>query len=181
MEGTARSEDEKNSETRPLASIGTRGVARIVDTLLLGVISAALFWISFGVLQGDSVGFSWTFTIATGLVFAGYEIVLTKIRGQTLGKMILRIRVVSHRDARLPGWGASVIRYGVPTLSSFLLEWATAWLYPSAQAWTFLFLPAFYLLAAFDPNRQGIHDKTARTIVVSVPRDPQSRPGPDPF
>jgi uncharacterized RDD family membrane protein YckC len=110
---------------------------------------------------------SWTFAIAGAI----YEVVLTKTRGQTLGKMAMRIRVVQTPEGSMPSWRASVVRYAVPAIATWLAGFAMSLLEVRPGVWTTvittLIPPAVFLTAALDRNRQGIHDKLARTMVLS--------------
>jgi uncharacterized RDD family membrane protein YckC len=95
---------------------------------------------------------------------AVYTVALIAVRGQTVGKMAMGLRVARRQDGAVPGWGVSVRR----------------WLLPSAPALLRLGLPtvgaAFTLVslvdllwALWDPNRQCLHDKLAETLVVNTP------------
>ncbi len=88
------------------------------------------------------------------LVAAVYEIPLTKLRGQTLGKMALGTRVRPLAQEGLPTWGQSVLRWigyrvlaAVPQVGGF-----------------YSLLDALWLL--WDPRRQTLHDKIAKTVVA---------------
>lgn len=99
------------------------------------------------------------------LVAAGalYEIIFTAAKGQTPGKMATRIRVVRAEDlfrpewGRPPSWGQSLVRWGLP----FVLG-LPAYFVPFGN---FLALLC-YLSLTWDRDRQGWHDKAARTFVV---------------
>ncbi len=100
------------------------------------------------------------FTLFTGLC-----------RGQTLAKMMLGIRVVRVRDGKAPGIAVAAIRTGVsqiPQLLStalvlvgFAVSGAIGWLFTLAS----LVIIAWIL---WDPYRQGLHDKVAKTVVIDT-------------
>ena len=101
------------------------------------------------------------------LFSAIYEIGLTALKGQTLGKMATRTQVVraedlfQHEWGRAPAWGQSIIRWALPAvllIPAFFL----------AYIGEILFLLC-YLALMWDRDRQGWHDKAARTLVVSKP------------
>ncbi|HZT64728.1 MAG TPA: RDD family protein [Acidimicrobiales bacterium] len=95
------------------------------------------------------------------LIQAVYEVVLVAVRGQTVGRMAVRIRVVRDHDGGVPGWLRSLAR------------WATvvaAGLVPVVGPYLALLV---YLWVFWDRRRQGIHDKVARTVVVRVPPTPR--------
>ncbi|HEX9774646.1 MAG TPA: RDD family protein [Actinomycetota bacterium] len=74
-------------------------------------------------------------------------------RGQTVGKMVLRIAVVDLRDRASIGHGRAFVR--------FLVGWILWWLF---------YLPGILdvLFPLWDGRRQAIHDKAARSVVVTV-------------
>jgi uncharacterized RDD family membrane protein YckC len=92
--------------------------------------------------------------LVTALLFGVYSITLTRLRGQTLGKMAVGTRVCRLEDGRLPTWGQAIVRWGVP---------AGVNLVPSVGALGWLLI---HLWMIWDPSNQGLHDKAARTIVV---------------
>jgi uncharacterized RDD family membrane protein YckC len=88
------------------------------------------------------------------LVSAVYEIPLTKLRGQTLGKMALGTRVRPVAQEGLVTWGQSVLRWvgsrliaAIPQIGGF-----------------YSLLDSLWLL--WDPLRQTLHDKIAKTVVA---------------
>ena len=101
------------------------------------------------------------------LFSAIYEIGLTATRGQTIGKMATRTQVVRAEDlfqpewGRTPGWGQSIIRWALPAV---LL--VPAFYLPYIGEILFLLC---YLALTWDRDRQGWHDKAARTLVVTMP------------
>jgi uncharacterized RDD family membrane protein YckC len=147
-------------EALPLASIGQRAVARLVDTLLFAVPGAVLL-ARYLEIDGDDVSIDAPFwlTLVLAAASALYEVVFIAWRGQTLGKMLLRVRVVQIDDGRIPGVAKSAIRTLVPTVAGAI---------PFALAPVLAL--GVYLYALVDRRRQGIHDKAAGTIVVHALR-----------
>ncbi|MFB6395995.1 RDD family protein [Polymorphospora lycopeni] len=100
--------------------------------------------------------------LATALWFA-YEVPAVGNSGQTLGKRIVGIKVVPLEADERIGFGRSFrrwIRMGLPTLLWYCCVGFILQLVDSA-----------FLL--FDrPLRQALHDKSARTVVVQVPKSP---------
>jgi hypothetical protein len=102
-----------------------------------------------------------TFVIAM-LVLLLYLVPSTAISGQTLGKRLRGIRVV-RLDGSRPGWSCAIIRFGVPLLVATVL------------AVPLRFGPLGLAVAVLGtvgwiskPNRQGLHDRLAKTIVVEA-------------
>ena len=134
------------------ASIGARIVALVIDSLLLnivfGVLTTLIFgWqaaLGWGIAPGLSVGiglFQWFF-------FALYEIVLTTVYGATLGKMAMKIKVVTP-EGRPISYGLSTGRYFAKILST-------------------LILCIGYIMAFWDPEKRALHDRICGTRVISV-------------
>nr|WP_249305917.1 RDD family protein [Lederbergia citrea] len=84
--------------------------------------------------------------VAAGIIFYLYFILLTKYFGQTLGKMVFGLKVIPLKADDL-SWGTIVFREGIGR-------------YISA---TFNFL---YMIIAFTPKKQGLHDLFADTSVI---------------
>jgi uncharacterized RDD family membrane protein YckC len=84
---------------------------------------------------------------------AVYEISMIAWRGQTLGKMALGIKVVPVVGGKV-GVGWATIRWAVPAAASRL---------PGVGSLLNLLV---YLWMLWDPMKQGLHDKAARTIVI---------------
>lgn len=85
-------------------------------------------------------------TIATAITFYGYFVLMTKFFGQTLGKMVFGLRVIPLRDEKLT-WSTVLFR-----------EWIGRFIST--------FIVILYVLVAFLPKKQGIHDLFADTTVV---------------
>jgi uncharacterized RDD family membrane protein YckC len=179
-----------------LAHVGTRFVARMVDALALFVLCAVAnawfaiqFWQAFGPYWSelwrraaagdtsttgmpalsDSAGtLLLAMCIAVTAVWFAYEVPATANSGQTLGKRLLGIKVVRLESAEPLGFGRSLRRWsrlGLPTLL-----WYCCGVGLLLQLIDCLF-------AAIDrPLHQAVHDKTAGTVVVQVPR-PAQLPG----
>lgn len=121
------------------ASFGKRFVAALIDGIILGVAQSIL-----GAILGMTAGR--LFGIVIGVAyFAYFEGGAT---GQTLGKKVMNIRVVSTSGGQLP-MGQAVIRYFGRIVSSIPL-----------------LLGYFWML--WDKNGQTWHDKFASSYVVNV-------------
>jgi uncharacterized RDD family membrane protein YckC len=144
----------------PLATLGSRVLARVIDTLVLVAIDFVLGTAIAGPASpGD---FSYADEVLLGaLVFVlyfAYEGAMTSARGQTLGKMALRIRVV-----RLAGGPVSSreawMRAAVYALPGVLLAIGIGPLYWLLNS----------LWCTWDrPYHQCLHDKAAKTVVVAA-------------
>ena len=124
--------------------------------------------------------------IALAILQPIYEIALIKKYGQTVGKMVMDVKVVPFGDAAELAWEQSFMRWFV---------WQTPlWIYLLIGVIVFgtgdsllvslviftvigafihvvelIFVGVIVMTALADPNRRGWHDKIARTIVIRVP------------
>jgi uncharacterized RDD family membrane protein YckC len=135
-----------------LASPWARLGARIVDGLIVAVVFTVLT--ATDVITADltrPADVSTAFIAMALLVTVLYETLFIGVRGQTPGKMVMRITVVRIESGELPGWGRALTRAAVP---------AAANLVPFGGL-------VVYGWLLWDARRQGLHDKAARTIVIS--------------
>jgi len=133
----------QDTEIYELADIGERLMALIVDTIIVGAIG--------GIVGAGSTNFFWGSGIISFALGAAYQwYFLTQQDGQTIGKMLMNIRVVKTDGTPIADMEA-IFRYVGYLINSPLLMLG-------------------WLLAFVDDSRQGLHDKIANTYVVKVPR-----------
>lgn len=128
-----------------LASIGRRLLAYFVDSILLNVVNSLLGFV-LGLATAKSTdsspGFILFSVLLSIVLIVGYDALFTAARGQTLGKMALRIKVVSEDGSDVS----------------------------TGQAWGRAFaklIPFAVVVALFNKERKGLHDMLARTRVVN--------------
>jgi uncharacterized RDD family membrane protein YckC len=147
--------DQQAIDDRPLAGANRRLAARFAE-LPAGVgIVAVMFligWLIDRSMPPDDPGHGIAYVAmgAGALVAAVYEVVLTGIFGQTLGKRFMHIRVVSERTGAPPGLGRAAIRFLV--------------------LWSFWITTVATLVMIYSDNhhRRGLHDVAARTRVIDT-------------
>lgn len=136
-----------------IAGAGMRFLAWLIDGIISVVVIGGSFLV--GIAIGDA-GITLGFVVLFGLVIV--QLGLVASRGQSLGKMVLGIRIVrviAHADGSVRvdhnlGFGGMLIREIVGKFVSSLV----------------LYLGYIWIL--FDGRRQGWHDKIAGTLVVKV-------------
>jgi uncharacterized RDD family membrane protein YckC len=142
-----------------LATIRQRSLAAILDELIVLVPAfvIALIWALSSHTKQVKIGSGelLVITFVSAVVAVTYHTVSIAVWGRTVGKLVTHVRVVRADTAGPPGWWYAGIRALVPAVAGAI-----------PQVGTFLVLP-IYLLALFDPRRQGVHDKAAGTIVIS--------------
>ncbi|MFI2758253.1 RDD family protein [Streptomyces echinatus] len=145
----------------PLADSGRRTLARILDMILVGIVVWLLTW-AFGVreytVDGDRIeaGKSFAQSLTAAVLYVAYDTVLISRTGQTLGKRWLGLRVADLENGATPSAQTSLIRalvLWVPFAFCCACIWTAI-----CGGWSF-----------FDkPYKQGLHDKAAKTVVVST-------------
>ncbi|WP_427137139.1 RDD family protein [Psychrobacillus psychrodurans] len=123
--------------------------AYTVDILVLASIGMLLIKPIFRLFSLELNNSEWyaPFTVITAVIFYGYFVLMTKLCSQTVGKMVFGIRVISKDGGKLK-WGTVLFREWVGRLISIIP----------------LNIP--YLVIAFTPKKQGVHDFIADTLVV---------------
>jgi uncharacterized RDD family membrane protein YckC len=123
-----------------LADVGSRFIALVIDNIIIAVIGGVLGAVFSSNALVGIVGF---------LIGLGYNWYFwTTQDGQTLGKRILGLRVVKADGTPITTTDAFVRYFGY-YINSFVF--ALGWIW-----------------ALFDSNRQGWHDKLAKTYVVKA-------------
>lgn len=121
------------------AGFWIRFLAALIDGIVLGAVSYIL-----GLASTEVFSSQWIMQNLLGFL---YFIVLTGLWGQTLGKMVIGVRVV-RTSGSTAGWGAIVLR---ETIGKFV---------------SIIVLLLGYIWAGFDKHKQGWHDKMADTVVI---------------
>jgi uncharacterized RDD family membrane protein YckC len=149
-------------ETRLLASPGRRFGARVIDYLVVIFAQIVLGVLGLGILGnftssgGGIIATMFGLAVTLAVLGIAYEATMIALRGQTVGKMAVGIKVIRGDDGGVPGWGKAIMRWIIPFF--------------------FIFIPVFgWLLHAlvfasltWDTHRQGWHDKAASTVVVNA-------------
>jgi uncharacterized RDD family membrane protein YckC len=84
--------------------------------------------------------------IVTAIIFYGYFVLMTKIFGQTIGKMVFGLKVVTL-DGKPLSWSTILFR-----------EWIGRFISVT--------IIIGYIIVAFLPKKQGIHDLFVDTTVI---------------
>ena len=116
--------------------------ASIIDGIVIWLVSVALTFF----LLRSMVGLFLSSAVWFPLPLLYYWL-FTGLKGQTLGKMLVGIKVV-NAQGNIPGLGGAALREVLGKLISAIV----------------LFIGFFWI--AFDNNKQGWHDKIAGTYVV---------------
>jgi uncharacterized RDD family membrane protein YckC len=139
------------------AGFWVRVVAALTDALLVifvqgffGLLLAGAIYLLTGTIDAHaSALLAGVVSLSSLVVGAAYYVFFTGYCGQTPGKMAIRAKVV-RSDGSDIGYGRAFMREIPGKFLSGLL------------------LGIGYLMVALDPQKQGLHDKIADTLVVKV-------------
>ncbi|SDT82812.1 Uncharacterized membrane protein YckC, RDD family [Streptomyces sp. TLI_053] len=133
--------------SRQLAPIGERLVARLIDVAVLIVPTLLVF---------AALGASILYYVVAGLLSFGYEAAMLLTQGgQTVGKKVMKLRVVDLGHGGKPAENALLTRAAVYTLPNAVYCIGS------------LFALVNVLWPLWDkPLQQALHDKAAKTVVV---------------
>ena len=169
----------------PIPEWWERFVARIIDGVIFGVIfgviaaiSTAIFVssIAYDVNTGQITGAS-TAVLATvlpalvgGLLYAAYDVVMHSRNGQTLGKIVMKTRLVAA-DGSKPDQTTLIKRAliypGVIALYGLLGFLGVIGSILGLAVAVFTLVDAIFILTD-TPLRRALHDKWTNTIVVKA-------------
>lgn len=141
--------------TEPYEKVGfwLRFWAYIIDVVIVSSVNAIV--LSPVIFFENAVVLEWEFIsvmgILSGIVYYLYFFLMTKIFSQTLGKMIIGIKVISSEKQETT-WGDLFFR---EVVGRFLHN-------------VFFILKLLYLTVAFTDDKKGIHDMIGNTRVVHV-------------
>ncbi|MQY13975.1 hypothetical protein SRB5_41350 [Streptomyces sp. RB5] len=144
----------------PLAGLGKRLLARIIDYLIIYIPVSVLATIFGGFRHFDDandVGGGWGWGLIGLVAYVVYEGMMLTRSGQTVGKKLMKIRVAMLENGAVPAGNPGWVRAAVYSLPQVVPCLGTLfWLYN-------------VLSCTWDkPYRQCVHDKVAKTVVVEA-------------
>lgn len=164
----ARSIEIPGKGTRTLASVGQRALARILDAVIAGaaggIIGAILGGLIFAAAASGSetgsiltLGVSFVVILLIAIIGLAYETLMLTFYGATLGKMVMKIKVVSVETGENPQLLNALLRFALPGVMGLI---------PIVGGLAAL---ACWLSPLFDSSgrQQGWHDKVAKTVVIA--------------
>ncbi len=146
----------------PLAGLGQRFGASLIDTLILMAINFSIVTWYFGswykylnAMQSQTFNLQLSAALLGLVVFATINAKFLADNGQTIGKKLLGIKIVRTDGSKLSLQRFFTHRYVPQILVQFI---------PVIG----IFLPIIDVLLIFRDSRQCLHDQIADTIVVQV-------------
>lgn len=150
----------QTGSTLQLASCFSRFIARGIDLMIISFFLVTFFLLSLITVVtisngyiGDLIGplgsavLLALFALIAVLVIVYYENALIVMRGQTLGKMAMNIKVIRSDDAGLPDWNKAAAR--------MIIFFSLGGLFSS-------------MTMLWDKERQAVHDMGSSTFVVQT-------------
>ncbi|MEU6970164.1 RDD family protein [Kitasatospora aureofaciens] len=137
----------------PIGTWPKRILARVIDYVLIQVVGVIVVspFVDLGTRQGSTEAF-WLGCV----IYLVYEALMLARDGQTLGKKAMKIRVAMLVDGNTPTQAAAWTRAAVYILPAVICCAALWWIIDG-------------LFGVFDkPYRQCVHDKAAKTVVVTT-------------
>jgi len=134
-----------------LASNRKRAMAFFIDEMLLSFLLVVALWDSFSgaVTMEEMINITNTFVLEYMLMKIIYQAFFVMQYGASLGKIIMKIRVIETKTIQTPNVVVSLNRAIFRVVSE-------------------LFLYLGFLWGLLNPERQTWHDKTAKTLVVDA-------------
>jgi uncharacterized RDD family membrane protein YckC len=151
---------------RVLASRAKRLAGFVADLVVLTGVALVLVPLTGASFDDvDTLSPTSTFSLANLVVLALYQIGFIAWRGQTPGKVIVGTEVVDIDTGAVPDLTGAVARFVLPAAAGFVPGFGTG------------LTIAVYAWILWDPRRQGLHDKLARTVVVDLRTASAQEPG----
>jgi len=143
-----------STESGRLASIGHRALAQVLDSFIIGI-PLFVLTLSTGakITEPNDGNLLWLTLLWLGVSLL-YNTAFIATSGATLGKRIMKLRVVNRTDGSPVNWTYAAVRALIPTVAGVV------------PVIGFALSIAVYVRAFFHPFRQGLHDAAAGTIVV---------------
>jgi uncharacterized RDD family membrane protein YckC len=126
--------------------------AYLLDLIVVGSIERLIINPLFRAIEIPIIEFNMfaPISIASAIVFYLYFVLMTKYFNQTLGKMVFGIKVIDLKNDKL-SWGTILFR-----------EWIGRFISATVVIG--------YIIVAFLPKKQGLHDLFTDTSVIHVER-----------
>ncbi|MBU0721516.1 RDD family protein [bacterium] len=144
-------EDLLHSEDMTLADTKKRAMAFLIDEMLLSFLLIFALWDSFAgaATMEEIINLTNTFVLEYMAMKIIYQAFFVMQYGATIGKIMMKIRVIEIRTLQTPNVISALNRAIFRIISEMLFYLGFLW-------------------GMLDPARQTWHDKTARTLVINA-------------
>lgn len=139
-------------QNRRYAGFWMRFWAFLIDSIVIGSVNIIILSpFNLGEQSNPIIGTLTIYGLIASITFYLYFLLMTKYFTQTIGKMILGIRVI-RADGTILQWSDLLFR---EVIGRFIQT-------------VFSLLNLLYLIVGFTSEKEGIHDMLARTRVIHV-------------
>ncbi|ADH98843.1 RDD family protein [Salisediminibacterium selenitireducens] len=147
--------DDYETMTFYYAGFWMRFWAYLVDLIAAGSLSGLILGIIYMLVNLDelTIGIYSAAGALSALITFTYFVIMTKIWGQTLGKMALGVRVIPFERKEL-NWMDVIFR---EVIGRFIHR-------------SLVVTNVLYVIVAFAPTKRGLHDRIGNSIVILEPR-----------
>ncbi|HWQ19767.1 MAG TPA: RDD family protein [Methanotrichaceae archaeon] len=128
--------------------IGVRFIAILIDGLIIGLLMGAVGVLTLGAFLGSPNLPAW-YNLVSFLIYLGYYTYLEGTRGQTIGKMVMKIKVVREDGGKID-MNAAFTRNILRVVDGF-----------------FAYLIGAILILR-SPKKQRLGDSVAKTVVIKA-------------
>lgn len=138
-------------EKLELASIRQRAAAFAIDELLLSVLMIVILWDAMAKAETleSMIALTNSFLLEYMAIKIVYQTFFTMQYGATIGKIVMKIRVIELSSLSNPGFLSAFNRSVFRVVSEIFFYLGFVW-------------------AMLDPYRRSWHDRTARTLVIDA-------------
>jgi uncharacterized RDD family membrane protein YckC len=140
--------DRENVE---LASVAKRSFAFVIDEVIISVLFFVIYYDSFANAQSGEVVIALVNSLVLYILLLKilYQAFFVWYYGATIGKLAMKIRVISYIDVENPSLNYALVR-ALLRVAGEMIFYVT------------------YLPALFTPSKQALHDKVAKTLVINA-------------
>ena len=134
-----------------LSTVKKRGAAFVIDELLLSALLMIMLWDAFTALTTweEMITLTNAYVMEYMVIKIVYQALFVYQYGATIGKIVMKIRVIETRTLGTPIFLSAFNRGVFRIISEMFFYMGFIW-------------------AMYSPSRQTWHDKTARTVVVDA-------------
>lgn len=170
-----------SSEGAPLASRVSRFVAVLIDNIIGGLVFAVAMipfglWSALEAINGSEdeidaflgLGIGFFFAMGAYLIYAAVQAYLLSTRGQSIGKILMKVRIVQVDGSPVGFFHAVFLRYIVFTLGVTAVAGVMIFVLGDLGSFLANSLNTIDALFIFRDDRRCIHDLIASTKVVKV-------------
>ncbi len=140
-----------NQEQLTLAPIAKRFIAFVIDNFLISIIFVIIIWNHFvkATTTQEMINVTDSFILEYFALKIIYQTIFVYIYGASIGKIIMKIRIIEIKTLQKPSFLSSLNRAVFRIISEIIFYLGFLW-------------------GVLNPTRQTWHDTTAKTLVIDA-------------